>query len=95
MAAEDLSEEEIASSSAHPWRRSVQHVLCKCCGYEPPAEAAVPVQCPKCYGGAWDRFVWRGKLRPPQSAVPRKPSRPRATPRAAAGEPATTPAVTA
>ena len=80
---EEDGTEDIADSSTHPWRRTIQHVLCRCCGYEPPKEAAVPAKCPKCYSGSWDRFVWRGKLRPPHASGPRNPSRPRPTPRPA------------
>jgi hypothetical protein len=37
-------------------------VQCHSCGYEPPRPDRPPTQCPKCYSGAWERFIWRGKL---------------------------------
>ena len=47
---------------AHLPRVTVKHVLCRACGYEPERGQRRPVQCPKCHGGGWDRFVRRGKL---------------------------------
>ena len=43
-------------------RPAVSVVQCHSCGYEPPRQNHPPRQCPKCYGGVWERFVWRGKL---------------------------------
>ena len=37
-------------------------VQCHACGYEPPRPDHPPRQCPKCLGGAWERFIWRGRL---------------------------------
>jgi hypothetical protein len=43
-------------------RPAIAVVQCHSCGYEPPRPDHPPRQCPKCYGGSWERFIWRGKL---------------------------------
>jgi hypothetical protein len=37
-------------------RLTTSHVLCHCCGYEPP-NASPPFCCPKCHSSAWERFL--------------------------------------
>ena len=43
-------------------RVTIPHTICHACGYEPPDQHQ-PRSCPKCNGGAWERFVWLGKLK--------------------------------
>ena len=55
----DYNERDFISALPRPVLAVVQ---CHSCGYEPPRPDHPPRQCPKCYSGAWERFVWRGKL---------------------------------
>lgn len=54
------------ASSCQPAQRrrvaenGVFHMQCHYCGYEPAN--AVPRRCPKCGGGAWERYVVPGSL---------------------------------
>jgi len=47
-------------------------IQCHACGYEPPKGHQPPRQCPKCYCGSWERFIWQGKLE--QAAPPKRRS---------------------
>jgi len=59
MLPNDTSDKDIISTLSRPVLAVVQ---CHSCGYEPPRPDHPPLQCPKCFGGAWENFVWRGKL---------------------------------
>ncbi|MDB5334370.1 MAG: hypothetical protein JWP03_5521 [Phycisphaerales bacterium] len=36
-------------------RRTVAHLQCHYCGYQPPEHAHARRRCPKCLGGAWEQ----------------------------------------
>lgn len=59
-AAQVAREEDPTAAFARP---VVVHVQCPSCGYEPPTRRPLPVACPKCHGGCWEHFTWRGRLR--------------------------------
>ena len=44
-------------SPVYPYR-----VQCRRCGFEPEAGSDQPTRCPKCFGGAWERFTIPGSL---------------------------------
>ena len=42
---------------------AVFHVQCRRCGFEPADQAVTPPSvCPKCHGGAWERFARPGSI---------------------------------
>ncbi|HZL37535.1 MAG TPA: hypothetical protein VFC78_19610 [Tepidisphaeraceae bacterium] len=62
MAPITRSKREDTSRTSFP-RRLIRHVQCPACGYEPPKHREIPIYCPKCHGGCWEHFVWKGRLR--------------------------------
>lgn len=44
-------------------RPAMFHLECHSCGFEPPdAALAPPPVCPKCHGGAWERYARPGSI---------------------------------
>ena len=53
-----------ARPGASPARTVAARLECRRCGFEPDAALAPPPACPKCHGGAWERYFVPGSLVP-------------------------------
>jgi len=53
----DRSSENPGSSIGFQRVRFPYRIQCRACGFEPLDAVTPPPRCPKCAGGAWERFV--------------------------------------
>ena len=52
----------LSAAAAAEVGRAAVRVECHQCGFEPDATRPAPAACPKCHGGAWERYFPPGSL---------------------------------